>query len=104
MNDTPDIIKGMAAPGILEKGEQLFARGAVLGIHPDKNGGIRFGIPLWYGAHIANDLTFPTANPPKKKPGRKIKNNAKFDGLFVKADGDIRPRTEIFVAYDLKDL
>lgn len=62
----------------------------------------RDGIPLFWGAHFANDLAWVEEGQTTKSRGRNARrNNAEFRGLTLVALGEIKPRSEIFASYNL---
>jgi hypothetical protein len=59
-------------------------------------------VPLYWGAHMCNDLEWTPENTPKKKKSRvgRTKPNAEFEGLLLVAVAIIKPRMEIFASYN----
>ena len=58
-------------------------------------------LPLYWGAHIANDITHGI-DEDVKAPKRT--NNAKFTGISLVAKKEIHPRTEILVDYNISEI
>ena len=58
-------------------------------------------LPLFFGAHYANDKDYHLGSERNSTPGRSRSNNDKFDGVQLVATQYIRPRQEIFVEYNL---
>lgn len=58
-------------------------------------------IPLYWGAHLVNDVNWYKEGDTPKTTGRhRHKNNAEFHGLYLKATSVIKPNQEIFVSYN----
>jgi len=58
----------------------------------------------FFGAHFMNDIGLEWNEEKqqysrKKSPDLRKKYNARFDGIFVVTETEIRPRSEIYVDY-----